>query len=34
VVKEAAFKRMLVLMVALLGVRAVFLYMYLLLPIY
>lgn len=34
VVREAAFKRMLVLMVALLGVRAVFLYMYLLLPIY
>jgi dipeptide/tripeptide permease len=34
VVKAAAFKRMLVLMVALLGVRAVFLYMYLLLPIY
>jgi len=34
VVGEPAFKRMLVLMVALLGVRAVFLYMYLLLPIY
>jgi MFS family permease len=34
VVRDAAFKRMLVLMVALLGVRAVFLYMYLLLPIY
>lgn len=34
VVREAAFKRMLVLMAALLGVRAVFLYMYLLLPIY
>jgi len=34
VVREAAFKRLLVLMVALLGVRAVFLYMYLLLPLY
>jgi MFS family permease len=34
VVREAAFKRMVVLMAALLGVRAVFLYMYLLLPIY
>jgi dipeptide/tripeptide permease len=34
VIVEPAFKRMLVLMVVLLGVRAVFLYMYLLLPIY
>jgi dipeptide/tripeptide permease len=34
VVREAAFKRMAVLMIALLGVRAVFLYMYLLLPLY
>jgi POT family proton-dependent oligopeptide transporter len=34
VVRERAFKRMLVLMASLLGVRAVFLYMYLLLPLY
>lgn len=34
VVREPVFKRMLVLMAALLGVRAVFLYMYLLMPIY
>lgn len=34
VVREPAFKRMVVLIAALLGVRAVFLYMYLLLPLY
>jgi hypothetical protein len=34
VVMESVFKRMLVLMAVMLGVRAVFLYLYLLLPIY
>jgi POT family proton-dependent oligopeptide transporter len=34
IIREPVFKRMLVLMAALLGVRAVFLYMYLLLPLY